>query len=120
MAQHDDVQQRRDAKKAKLLAKKEKVELDLAVQGLLGTGQGRRYLYWLLEMTGAIGVNPFTGDAFTTAFRCGEQNVGQRIMAHVIEVSAVGFTTMLTEREAERQSQAQEQEQRDEDSTGNT
>lgn len=105
MAQHEDVEQRRAEKRARSFAKKEKLELDAAVAGLLQHPHGRRYLYFLLEISGAIGVNPFTGDSLTTAFKCGEQNVGQQIMAHIIEVNGDGFLTMLREREAERKEQ---------------
>lgn len=118
MAQHEDARQRRDDKKAKTLAKKHQAEIDSAVAHLLTTPQGRRYLYWLLEIGSAIGVNPMSRDSHETAFRCGEQNVGQRIMAHIIDVNPAGFTTMLVERENERQAQAVEKELGNEDVTG--
>lgn len=117
MAQHDDVEQRRADKKAKALAKREQAELDAAVSGLLATVQGRKYLYWLLGIGNAIGVNPMSNDPYATAFRCGEQNVGQQVMRHIIDVSPVGFTTMLAEREAERQMQATIEEQVDENTS---
>ena len=99
------------------MRKKEKLELDDAVASLLQHPNGRRYLYWLLDITGAIGISPFTKDSLLTAFNCGEQNVGLQIMAHVIEVSPEGFTSMLTERAQERQEQPEEE---DEDTAGHT
>jgi hypothetical protein len=63
--------------------------------------QGREYLYWLLELCG-IGRNPFTANALTTAFSCGELNVGQQIQAHLIEVAPNAFLEMLAEKEKER------------------
>lgn len=99
MAQHDDHQLEALARKARRDEKKDKQDRDNAVQALLGTGQGRRYVYWLLEITKAIGVNPFAADSHVTAFHCGEQNVGQQIMAHVIEVDADRFLLMLKEQE---------------------
>lgn len=117
MAMHDDVDQRREAKRASLAAKKEKAERDAAVSLLLTSPQGRRYLYWILEVSGAVGVNPFSSDSLVTAFRCGEQNIGQQVMAHIIDVSPEGFMTMLIERENERKLQV-EKETSDEDAAG--
>jgi CRP-like cAMP-binding protein len=102
MAQHDEhvAQQilRRQAKWQEADAK----ELDNAITAMLQHKETRRYLYWLLEMTRAIGQNPMTDNALRTAFNCGEQNVGQQIMAHLIDVAPEGFLTLLKEKSDER------------------
>lgn len=109
MAQHDDHQLEALARRAKVLSKKDKQDLDLAVAHLLSTGGGRRYAYWLLEITKAIGVNPFNADPNVTAFQCGEQNIGQQVMAHIIEVNADAFLLMLKEQEARKVKDAAEE-----------
>lgn len=68
-----------------------------AVRGLLKTFEGREYLRWLLGISGALGSNPFTGEAETTAYQCGMMFVGQLIMAHIVEVDPIGFADLLKE-----------------------
>jgi hypothetical protein len=82
--------------------KQDKQALDNCVHALLQHQEGRAYLYWLLEIGRAIGQNPFTGNALTTSFECGQQNVGQQIMAHILEVAPDGFLKMLKEKQDER------------------
>jgi hypothetical protein len=67
------------------------------VQAMLLHRSTRKYLYWLMDIGKAIGQNAFTADALTTAFQCGEQNVGQQVMAHLIEVAPDGFLALLKE-----------------------
>ena len=102
MAQHEDIEDRQTLKAAKDYARREQLQLADAVTMLLKVPHGRRYLYWLLEIGKAIGENPFTGTAEGTIFNCGEQNVGQRIMSHILEVDPAGFTSLLQERAEER------------------
>lgn len=86
-------------RKAQKKEKQRKAQLDRAVKAMLQHEDTRAYLYWLLEIGKAIGINPFTANALTTSFACGEQNVGQQIMAHLIEVSPDGFIRVLKEQE---------------------
>lgn len=59
---------------------------------------GRLFLAWLLEITKAIGVNAFTGNALTTAFNTGEQNIGQQLMAEIILTNEDLFVSILKEK----------------------
>lgn len=102
MTRYDDPHDKRLNRRQINRAKREKAEIDAAVSGLLQHPHGRRYLFWLLDIGKSIGANPFTGNALSTSFSCGEQNVGQQIMAHIIEVSPEGFLLMLKERENEK------------------
>src|SRR5690606_17637443 len=81
---------------------------DSAVLALLQHRQGRKYLYWLLAEGKALGFNAFTGNALSTAFNCGQQQVGHFIMEHILAVSPDGFLTMLKEAENERSERAAE------------
>lgn len=68
---------------------------------LMAHRQGRRFIWRLLSMTG-LNSNPFRmgspeGDV---AFRCGEQNIGQRIMAEIHTLCPEHYTTMVGEHQA--------------------
>lgn len=85
------VQKQRDA------AKVEKLAIDSSCEHLLSTREGRTYLWWLLRI-GRVGAQPFTTNALTTAFGCGELNIGQQILAHIIEVNPAGYALMIQEK----------------------
>jgi hypothetical protein len=97
VARFDDKQAEALTRKTREWSKTDKRELDDAVQAMLLHRSTRKYLYWLMDIGKAIGQNPFTGDALTTAFECGQQNVGQQVMAHLIEVAPDGFLALLKE-----------------------
>jgi hypothetical protein len=93
--------EKRRFRKLQLQSRLRKSRLDDFVKAAFTTQQGREYFYFLLEISG-IGKNPFTANALTTSFSCGELNVGQQIQAHIIEVAPDGYLQMLKEREEER------------------
>lgn len=66
---------------------------------LMSDKRGRR-LMWrqLLEPTGVFR-NPFTGNS-ETYFRCGEMNVGQRLMAKIHELCPEQYHLMVKEQQA--------------------
>lgn len=77
--------------------KREKILID---EGLKQTGrtiEGRAFLWNILRLTGAIGQNPYAGTPTDTAFRCGEQNIGQRLLAHIMEVDHTIYLMMMKE-----------------------
>lgn len=78
-------------------SKKRQIELAEAVRSLYTLPAGRTYLIWLLEVGRALGQNSFRGDPHATAFACGENNVGLRIMAQMIEVDPASFSSLLKE-----------------------
>lgn len=82
--------------------KQDKLERDAAISALMQHRHGRRYIYWLLEISRAMGSQPFANHALQTAFNCGEMNIGLQIMAHLQEVDAAGFLTMMREMGDER------------------
>lgn len=97
----DDRAQQREARRLKAISVKQKQDIDDAVKALVQHAQGRQYIYWLLELCG-IGRNPYNGNALSTAFNCGQLNVGQQIQAHLIENAPKAFLDMLREKEEER------------------
>ena len=78
-------------------ARRVKEEKDAVVNVLLNDGKGREYLWWLLTIT-KVNANPWTPNALTTSFACGEMNIGQQILAHILEVNPAGYVQMLKEK----------------------
>lgn len=78
-------------------ARRSKEEKDAVVNVLLNDGKGREYLWWLLTIT-KVNANPWTPNALTTSFACGEMNIGQQILAHIMEVNPAGYVQMLKEK----------------------
>ena len=76
--------------------KTDELEIDAAVKALLDHRHGRRLLWWMLRI-GGIGKQPFAVNALTTAFACGELNVGQQILDRIIAVSPEGYIEMMKE-----------------------
>lgn len=90
-------EQKLQKKQRALLRIKEQEKLE-AVRALYSKPEGRTYLWWLLEISGAIAQNAFHLDPYRTAFRCGEQNVGQQILAHMLQVDTNAFTEIMKEK----------------------
>lgn len=75
--------------------------INSAINALLQHEQGRKFLWWILEL-GKVHQQPFTGNALTTAFNCGEMNIGQQFLERVTRVSSVGYMNMMKEMADER------------------
>lgn len=59
--------------------------------------QGRRVMQRLLSMTGVFR-NPYVpGDEGGTNFRCGEQNIGQQLLAEIDQLCPDKYCLMLKE-----------------------
>ena len=97
----DERKEKADLKRRRAYERQRKLRIDGCVAALLSHRDGREYLYWLLEM-GQIGHQPFTANALTTAFNCGSLNIGQQILAHIIEVAPDGYLKMLKEKQEEQ------------------
>lgn len=74
----------------------DRLEIEQALSALLSTPVGRRYLRRLLAF-GKIGQQPFTTNALTMSFQCGELNVGQQILADILSVNPDGYVMMQKE-----------------------
>src|SRR5690606_17189020 len=72
-------------------------EIDQALRDLLSSPRGREYLWWLLQI-GRVGLQPFMTNALQTSFNCGELNVGQKILSHIIAVDPAGYVRMMQEK----------------------
>jgi hypothetical protein len=70
--------------------------INSAVSAAISSREGRKFLWWLLEI-GRVGTQPFTTNALNTAFGCGELNVGQRILDRIVSNFPEGYLTMMKE-----------------------
>jgi len=75
----------------------DKFEVEEAYRALLRTPTGRKFLSYLLEITKFM-QQPFQGSALNTAFACGEQNIGKRVLADMMEIDPDAFVLLLKER----------------------
>lgn len=82
-------------------ASEDKESIDSAIDALLKAPNGRKALWWLLEI-GQIGRQPFSTDPHRTAFECGQLNVGQQVLARITSVSPEGYMNMMKEMADER------------------
>jgi len=89
-----------DDRKARTYVRRDKILRDGAVGALLADAGGRKYLWWLLEISG-VGQQPFASNALTTSFNCGQLNVGQQILAHLMEINPAGYVQMMKEQQDE-------------------
>lgn len=92
----DDKEADRQYRLAKKKAEADQLEIDEAVRALLSVPRGRKYLWWLLTI-GKIGTQPFAPNALNTSFNCGELNVGNQILSHIISVDPAGYVRMMQE-----------------------
>lgn len=102
MGRFDDKPSEAIVRRQREWEKFDQTELDSAISAMLQHSQTRRYLWWLLYISHAVGENAFTSNALTTAFACGEQNIGQQVLAHMLEVAPDGFLTLMKENADER------------------
>lgn len=98
-----DADIRRDLRKTKDWHKADEQAIERAVLANLASEDGRNFLWWLLEI-GRINMQPFDRDPSITAFNCGELNVGNQILARVVETSPEGYLAMQKERANARSS----------------
>lgn len=100
MAAHDDTRARDLDRKQRQLAQAHELRINNALTVLSQSSDGREFLWWLLQ-TGKVGAQPFTTNALTTAFQCGELNVGNAILERIISVNPAIYVQMQQEHQDE-------------------
>lgn len=93
--------EKRWQRRQKGLEKSRQFGIDKFLQAAMTTREGRDYVWWLLEIS-TLNHNPHTANALNTAFNCGQMNVGQQVLAHLMSVAPEGYFNMLKEREEEK------------------
>ena len=66
------------------------------LKAVMNTPEGRSWIWDMLSICGVY-QNPFTPDAAATAFRCGEMNIGQQLLADVVRAAPDLYITMQKE-----------------------
>lgn len=84
----------------------DRLEIETVYTSLLNSPSGRKFLFYLLGL-GKIGHNPFTSNALSTSFACGELNVGQRILADILSANPEGWILMQREANDEYRTRTQ-------------
>lgn len=77
-------------------AEQDNLAIQQAIRDCLASYPGRKFLWHLLTI-GKIGIQPFTGNALNTSFACGELNVGQRILADIMDVNPMAYGQLMQE-----------------------
>ena len=78
------------------LSKEKRTAAEHGLKGLISTPQGRAYFWSILEQTGLF-ANSFTANALNTAFACGEQNVGQKLLDQLTRLHPEAYLQMMKE-----------------------
>lgn len=69
---------------------------EMGLRQLLSSPGGKRVLWWLLRIT-SWGTHPYTKNALDTAFKCGELNIAQQIVARLGEIDPGLLPTLMEE-----------------------
>src|SRR6185369_17682745 len=72
-------------------------ELNDLSKYVLNTRAGRKYIWNILVMCGVNQLSYHRGDTHETAFREGERNIGNRILADIMDCNAEIYAIMRTE-----------------------
>lgn len=83
-------------RKIREYARQDLLAIEAAIRANLASYEGRKFLWRLFEL-GRVGTQPFSGNALTTAFGCGELNVGNGILQLISEVDPMAYGRMMQE-----------------------
>jgi hypothetical protein len=72
---------------------------DAFLHNSMGMADGRSYFHSILVRCHVF-ANPYAGDAGSTAFACGELNVGQQVLADIMRVCPDEYIKMMREANA--------------------
>lgn len=98
MAQHDE-RKTELAKALEKLSEFQEKEIDKALSRLGQTDDGRKLLWWLLQI-GGVGTQPFAANALNMSFNCGVLDVGNKILARIVTVDAAVYVRMMQENDS--------------------
>lgn len=67
------------------------------IAGIMDIKEGRAWVYSLLDICHIFQTPFIQGDPHATSFRCGEHNVGLRILSEIQEAAPSQYITMIEE-----------------------
>ena len=82
--------------KARKKAGRNKAEKLRVVEGIMSVPEGRKWLYEILKRCHVFST-PFQNDPYATAFNCGEQNIGQMLLADIVAAAEDQYVVMCRE-----------------------
>lgn len=91
-----DASEPKDVKAAIRASKRWDDKRAKVILSIMFTEDGRRWMREVLELC-RIGDNPFSKDALIMSFRCGEINIGNQLMAQVMNVAPQQYMQMMNE-----------------------
>lgn len=98
---YDDEAETARAKQAAKDAKLLEAQRAEVLRQLMSTTAGRRWLHDLLAVCG-VGRTPYTTDPYDTAFNCGQQNIGLRLLAESMSAAPGSYLEMMKENSNDR------------------
>lgn len=72
------------------------------VEAAMGLEEGRAWFYDLLNFC-KVFQGPFNSDPYQTAFLCGEQNIGLRVLADIQDAAPQHYLPMITENKVRKE-----------------
>lgn len=75
----------------------EKSEEQVDIASLMGEQWGRRVVHRMLDRAGVFRTSHVKGDPYETAFREGERNVGNWLLAQIVAETPEQYAAMLKE-----------------------
>jgi len=78
------------------IAREARQQADAGLRALVATRAGRTFFWHILSLTGLF-ANPHNGNALNTAFACGEQNIGQKLLDELTRVAPDAYIEMIKE-----------------------
>lgn len=85
-----------DTKRKQHLAN-DQLAADEFIRNVLKTRSGRKFFWRFLELTHIFEISWVPGSFDSTAFREGERNVGQRMLADIVRVAPEAWLEMMKE-----------------------
>lgn len=98
----NDESQARALAKAQRDARVREFERKVVLRSVMSVKAGREWMFNLLGECGIYRTPYAPGDSYATAFNCGQQNVGLRLVASLVEACPDDYTRMMKEQSDDR------------------
>ncbi len=93
----------KEVKKRREKAKKDGLLRETGLKNLMGTDEGRMWMWWLLGMCGVYHLSFVPGGEDQTAFNEGARNIGLRLTAEIIRLCPELYGRMTTENQKSKE-----------------
>jgi len=98
----------------KSYAKQDEFFINDGLRALTKSYNGRRFIWWLFSEAGLFN-NPFNTNALSTAFAAGKMDIGQAVLARLLEVDDEAYINMQRENALLQKQRREELKQGEED-----